>query len=567
MDQQEATWLKRFLPGVASMAHYDRTWLRSDLVAGVSVAAVAVPVAIAYAQLAGVPPVYGLYASILPLVAYAFMGTSRQLIVAPDAATCAMVATIVAPIAAGNSDRIVPLTMMLTLITGVFCIAGGLARMGFLTNFLARPILTGYLNGIALSIISGQLGRLFGFHLDSAGFFRLLVRFFSQIGRTHVLTLVVGVATFALLRILKHLGPKVPGPLVAMVLGIAASSFFRLSEHGVAMLGLIPAGLPALLIPNIGAQEWGPLVIGAAGLALISFNSAMVTARGFAVKNHYDIDSNQEFVALGVADLGAGLMQGFAVSGADSRTAVNDSVGGKTQVTGLIASGLIVLVLLFLTAPLALLPITVLAAVLVNAALGLFDLESLVTLRKVSRPEFRLSILSTLGVITLGVLPGVAIAVAMAMLLILIRASKPHDAVLGRMAGAGFRDMEIHPEAEAIEGLMIYRFDSSLLFFNSDFFKSRVKALVMNTTPKPRHFLLVAETIILLDTTGAATLEELIEEFSGLDITFAVAQAKRPVRGMLERTGLTQKIGENNLFPTVEAAVMALQPSARAEVV
>lgn len=555
------------MPGLAALARYDRSWLSSDLLAGISVAAVAVPIAIAYAQLAGVPPAHGLYASILPLVVYAIFGTSRQLILAPDAATCAVVATIVAPLAAGNSERIIPLTMVVTIFTGVFCIVAGLARLGFLTNFLARPILTGYLNGIALSIISGQLGKLFGFSLFPQGFFRLLWQFSSKLGQTHGLTLAIGVGTFALLRLLKHLVPKIPSPLVAVALGIMASSFFNLGDHGVAVLGSIPAGLPSLLIPIIGAGDLGPLALGAAGLALISFNSGMVTARSFAVKNHYEIDSNKEFIALGVADIGAGLMQGFAVSGADSRTAVNDSVGGKSQVTGLVAAGLLVLVVLFFTGPLALLPISILAAVLINAAIGLFDLKSLIKLRKISHIEFRVSILATLGVITLGVLPGVVIAVGIAILLVLIRASSPRDAVLGRISGTdGFHDIEDRPLAETIPGLMIYRFESALLFFNSDCFKSRIRAHIKAAAAPPHHFLLDAESMPLLDSTGAATIEEVIGELSGKGIGFAVARANARVRFMLEATGLRQKIGERNFFPTIETAVTALRQIDRVEV-
>ncbi len=555
MDQLQT----RFLPGLAALLRYDRSWLPGDLLAGTSVAAVAVPIAIAYSQLAGVPPVHGLYASILPLLAYAFLGTSRQLILAPDAATCAVVATIVAPVAAGNPDQIIPLTMVVTMITGVFCIVAGIARLGFLTNFLARPILTGYLNGIALSIISGQLGRLFGFSLEPAGFFRTLWQFVTKLSQTHRLTLAIGLGTFVLLRVMKHFVPRVPSPLVAVALGIAASSFLRLGEQGVAILGSIPAGLPHFFIPTIGTDHLSHLVLGAAGLALISFNSGMVTARSFAVKNHYEIDSNKEFIALGVADLGAGFMQGFAVSGADSRTAVNDSAGGKSQVTSLVAAGLLVLVLLFLTGPLSLLPITVLAAVLINAALGLFDLKSLLNLRRISKSEFRLSLLATLGVITVGVLPGVVIAVAMAILQLLIRASSPRGAVLGRMPGMeGFQDIEAHPHAETIPGLMIYRFESALLFFNSDCFKSRIRTHVKAAPATPKHFLLDAESMPFMDSTGAASLEEVISELSAQEIGFAVARPNDRLRLLFERTGLKQKIGDANLFPTIETAVEVL---------
>jgi high affinity sulfate transporter 1 len=553
------SWATKFLPGLAAMARYDRSWFRFDLVAGLSVAAVAVPIAIAYSQLAGVPPVHGLYASILPLVAYAFLGTSRQLIVAPDAATCAVVATIVAPLAAGDPSRTIPLTMVLTMLTGLFCIAAGIARLGFLTNFLARPILTGYLNGVALSIISGQLGKLFGFSLDPNGFFRLLAQFVSKLGQTHGLTVAVGIGMFALLRLLKHLVPKIPAPLVAVVVGIGASALFGLGGRGVALLGLIPAGLPALFIPAIGAGDWGPLALGAIGLALISFNSGMVTARGFAVKNRYGIDSNQEFIALGVADLGAGLLQGFAVSGADSRTAVNDSVGGKSQATSLVAAGLLVVVLLFLTGPLALLPITVIAAVLINSALGLFDLSSLVRLRRLSSQEFRLSLVATLGVITVGVLPGVVVAVVLAIAQLLAKASRPHDAVLGCMPGSDeFHDIENRPEVQPVQGFVLYRFDSSLVFFNADHFQARVRALVKAASPRPRHLVLDAETMPFMDTTGAATLQAVMDELAEQGVTVAVANAKGPVRTMLERAGLARATGEVSVFPSLAAAVAKL---------
>jgi high affinity sulfate transporter 1 len=563
MGSGTARGLGRYLPGLSALTRYDRSWLRYDLVAGVSVAAVAVPVAIAYSQLAGVPPAHGLYASILPLVAYALLGTSRQLIIAPDAATCAVVATIVLPLAAGDPARTISLTVALTMITGVFCVAAGVARLGFLTNFLARPILTGYLNGIALSIVSGQLGRLFGLSLRPAGFFRLLLQFFSNLGNTHAWTLVTGLVIFVLLRSLKRVAPKVPAPLVAVALGIAASLTLDLGRRGVALLGTIPAGLPPLMFPDVGAGDLWPLVLGGLGLALISFNSGMVTARGFAAKNHYEVDSNREFIALGVADLGAGLLQGFAVSGADSRTAVNDSVGGKSQATSLVAAGLLILVLLFLTGPLAALPITVLAAVLINAALGLFDFESLIRLRRVSPQEFRLSIVASLGVITLGVLPGVLVAVGLALFQLLVKASSPHDAVLGRSPGAaGFHDVTGPAGAKEIPGLLLYRFDSSLLFFNADTFKSRIRGLVAKEKPALRCIVLDAESMPFMDTTGAACLEDLVAELSRQGIDFAVARGNSVLRGILERTGLERKIGPERLYPTLESAVTALTEAA-----
>ena len=503
--------------------------MSADIIAGVSVAAVAVPIAIAYSQLAGVPPVNGLYASILPLLAYAAFGSSRQLIMAPDAATCAIVAATVLPLAGQDPDRTVSLTAALAIATGIVCIGAGLARLGFLTNFLARPILTGYLNGIAISIIVGQLGRLFGFQLESGGFFVVVVDFLSKLRQTHWLTLAIGVGIFVLLRVLKRAGPRVPAPLVGVVLGIVLAAAFDLDQRGVALLGAIPAGLPPLSLPDIHSSDLIPLFLGALGLGLISYNSAMVTARGFALKNRYDIDSNQEFIALGVADIGAGLLQGFAISGADSRTAVNDSVGGKSQMTGVVAAGLLVVVLLFFTGPLALLPVTVLAAVLINAALGLFDVQSLLWLRRVNRQEFRLSMVTLLGVITVGVLPGVVVAVGLALVQLLARASHPNDAELGRLPGIdGYRNISGHLNATTIPGVVIYRFDASLLFFNADYFKARVRTVVGAAQPKPRWLVIDAGTIAHVDITGAAILKEVFEDLTRAGVEVATRRGQGP---------------------------------------
>jgi high affinity sulfate transporter 1 len=544
-----ASWLFSYRP----------QWLQADILAGVSVAAVALPIAIAYSQLAGVPPVYGLYASLLPLVAYALLGSSRQLIVAPDAATCTIVAAVVAPLAAHDPARYVPLTAALAMITGAFCIAAGLARLGFLTNFLARPILTGYLNGIAISIVAGQLGALFGFSLEPAGFFHLIWQFLTRLGETHIPTLAVGVAALVVLLLLARVSPKLPGPLVAVVLGIACSAMLGFGEFGVKLLGEIPAGLPQFSLPTLGASDWEPLALGAAGLALISYNSAMVTARGFAAKNRYEIDPNREFIALGVANIGAGALQGYAVSGADSRTAVNDAIGGKSQATGLVAAAVLALTLLYLTEPLGWLPIAVLSAVLIKAALGLFDLPSLVRLRRVSPQEFRLCIITLLGVITVGVLSGVVVAIGVAIVQLMVRASRPHDATLGRIPGTNtYRDRTTHPEAESFPGVLIYRFDASLLFFNADHFKARVRSVVHAADGPVRYFLLDAETMPYLDTTGAASLEQVCTELEAAGITLAVAAAKSDVRRMLDRTGILDRIGHERMFPTLEAALVAL---------
>jgi high affinity sulfate transporter 1 len=550
--------IDRLLPGLRVLRAYDTSWLAADLLAGLSVAAIAVPIAIAYSQLAGVPPVNGLYASILPLVAYAFFGTSRQLIMAPDAATCALVAATIAPLAGDDPQRYVSLTMVLTVLAGIMCIGGGIARLGFLTTFLARPILTGYLNGIALSIISGQLGKLFGFPLQSKGFFRLLWEFVSKLGQTHLTTLVVGLAVYALLLVVKRFSRQIPAPLVGVAVGILAAWALDLGGRRVALVGAIPAGLPSLMFPSVGAADLSELFLGAAGLALISFNSAMVTARGFAVKNGYDLDPDQEFIALGVANIGAGVLKGFAISGADSRTAINDSVGGKTQVTGLVAAAVFVVVLLFLTGPLALLPIPVLAAVLIMAGQSLFDIHGLLALRRIHPGEFGLSLVATLGVVSVGVLPGVIVAVALAIILLLARASRPHDAILGRIPGVdGYQDIASHEGAETLPGLVIYRFDAALVFFNADYFKERVRTVIA-AADSPRWFLLDAEAMSYVDTTGAAILEEVREKLAAHGIALALSRARPPVRTILKRTGFEDRIGADRFYPTVRSAVDAI---------
>jgi MFS superfamily sulfate permease-like transporter len=398
-----------------------------------------------------------------------------------------------------------------------------------------------------------------GFHVESGGFFTMTADFLLKIGQTHWPTLALSLGMVSLLRGLKRAGPRVPAPLIATGLGIVLTVLLNLDQRGVALLGTIPAGLPPLSLPDVQQSDVTPLMLGALGLALISYNSAMVTARGFAVRNRYDIDPNQEFVALGAADIGAGLLHGFAISGADSRTAVNDSVGGRSQLTGVVAAALLVAVLLFFTGPLALLPVAVLSAVLVNAALGLFDMQHLLWLRRISPQEFRLGIVTLLGVITVGVLPGVVVAVGLALVQVLARASHPHDAELGRLPGIdGYRNISGHPNATTIPGVVIYRFDAALLFFNSDYFKARILAVSNPAQRKPRYVVIDAGTMGYIDVTGAAVLQEVIEDLTRAGIRVALTSVKAPAREMLERTGVIRQIGADYVFPTTESAVAAI---------
>ena len=404
--------LAHIAPGAAALLHYRfAADFRHDLVAGVSVAAVALPVAVAYAELAGFAPVVGLYSSILPLAAYAIFGTSRQLIVNPDAATCAMVAAAITPLAAGNAESYASLAIVLTFFTGLFCIAASFLRLGALADFLSRPILVGFLNGVALSILLGQIGKLFGFAIESGRIIPRLLEFLSKLPQTHGLTLAVGLGSFAVLLLAQRFLPRWPSALITLIVAGVTVAALHLDQQGVAILGPFPAGLPALRWPTVPLDQLPALAASAAGLALVLFSSGVVTARSFAAKNRYEIDVDREFAAFGAANIAAALSQGFAVTGAASRTAMADSAGGRTQVTGLVAAATIATVLLFLTGPLQYVPIAALGAVLVFTAFSLFDLRTLREIWRIDRREVGLAMLTMLGVVAVGAINAILIAV------------------------------------------------------------------------------------------------------------------------------------------------------------
>jgi high affinity sulfate transporter 1 len=535
------------------LPRYRREWLAGDVIAGLSVAAVALPVGIAYAQLAGFPPEVGIYSAILPPIAYALFGTSRQLIVNPDSACCAIIAATLAPLAAPGSERYGDLSILLALLVGILCIAGGVARLGVIASFLSRPILTGYMNGIALTIISGQLESFLGFRTEADGFFRKIFAMATRLGEAHLPTVSLGLALLAMLWILKRAAPRIPGPLVAAVLGIVAVVAFDLGPGGVALVGAVPAGLPVPTIPSVGVHDVTTLLSGAAAMALLAYCSMMPTARGFAAKNGYTVDANREFVALGASNIAAGLAHGFVVSGADSRTAVADAAGGKTQLTGIVAAAAMTVVLLWFTAPIALLPRTALAAIVIFSAIGLFDVRSVRGYYAVARVEFYLALITTVGVLTLGLLPGIGIAIGLALLKLLSLAARPHDTELGLIRANGGAYATEESEGERIPGLLIYRFAGPLLFFNADYFKERVRRAVAGAATKPRWLLLDADSTLFLDITGAEALEEIRAELERGGIVLAVARAKGLFRTVLERSGLVERIGKERVFSTVHA--------------
>lgn len=502
--------LTRYAPGLAALLHYKLADAPADLRAGLAVTAVALPVGIAYAELAGFRPEVGLYSSILPLVAYAIFGTSRQLIVGPDAATCALVAASVAPLAAGDQATYASLSVILALLTGVLCIAASFLRLGALADFLSRPILVGFLNGVALSIILGQAGKIFGFPVIEGGILPRLTEIVGKLDAIQWPTLSVAVGTFLVLLIVPRLVPQLPAALVGMVLAGAAVVLLNLSALGVKTIGYVPAGLPELELPRVDPKLLPTLLAEAAGLALVSFSSLMLTARSFAAKNGYDIDADQDFAALGAANIASAVSQGFAVSGADSRTAMSDEAGGKTHAVGLVAAAAVALVLLFFTAPLQYVPVAALGAVLIAAALSLTDFGSLRLFYRIDRTEALLSVLATLGVVAVGAVNAILFAVVLALLRFIRLVSRPRVEILGKVEGfPGFHSLARHKSGQSVPGLLLFRFNAPITFFNAPYFKRELLQAIDEANPDLRHVVIDLLPVTSIDATGLMTITEL----------------------------------------------------------
>jgi high affinity sulfate transporter 1 len=557
--------LSRAVPGLPDLLAYRRADLLADLIAGLSVAAVALPVGVAYAQLAGFKPEVGLYASILPLVAYAFFGTSRQLIVGPDAATCALVAAAVGPLAAGNEDLRLSLSVTLAFLAGGFCIAARFFRLGVLADFLSRPILVGFLNGMALSIALGQIGKIFGFAILKEGILPRLLEFISKLGLTHLPTLAIGAAAFAVMAVSPRFFPRLPAALAAMIVTGVAVKLLGLGEAGVKTVGVVPAGLPSMQFPSFPIELLPELCAEAAGVALIGFSSMMLTARSFAAKNRYEIDADREFAALGAANLAAAVSQGFAVSGADSRTAMSDAAGGRTRVTGLVTAAAVAAVLLFFTGPLQYVPIAALGAVLVKAAFSLLDLKALKTFYRMDRRELALSLLATLGVAAVGAVQAILVVIILALLRFVRLASRPKAEILGAVPEVpGFHSIERHPTAETIPGLLLFRFNGPIVFFNSPFFKRSVLDAIEAASPPVKWFVLDSIPVTMLDLTGLQVTAELIATLRTRGIRFVAAGRETEWKQWLQSKGLNPGYCS---FPTLRSAVRAfLHDESSAEV-
>jgi high affinity sulfate transporter 1 len=554
-----ADQLFRWMPGLRDLWHYRRDCWRADVLAGLSVAAVALPVSIAYAQLAGFSPVVGLYSTILPMMVYALLGSSRQLIVGPDAATCAMIAATLTPLAAAGSDEYLSLAVTLTLLAGLFCMLAGRFRLGFFADFLSRPILLGLLNGVGINIIISQLGKITGLSLQGGGVISQLESLARQIPDTHVPTLLLAVVLLALFLVTKFCFSRLPAPLVVMLAAVLVSGVFGLSRYGIGVVGEISSALPSLHMPSLPPPDSvGSLIGGAAALALISFCSAMSTCRGFAAKNGYDIDANREFVALGACDVASALSQGFAISGADSRTAVNDAAGGRTRLVSVVAALTILLVLFLFTGQMSLIPTAALGAILIGSSLGLMNFHQIAALRRYSRAEFRIALVTMAGVVVIGVMPGIVLAVMLALVRFLSRIARPTDHELGQIPGHdGFYELAHYPEARAIPGLLIYRFESPLTFFNADFFRQRIIKLVIGSKNPVKWVMIDSVSITDIDVTGMLAVKRLSKELQARGIRLVMAGRTAEFKEWLQARGLPMENTSISLYPSRHIALAA----------
>ena len=559
----------RVVPGLQAASSYRREWLARDVVAGVVLTTLLVPQGMAYAELAGLPPITGLYTSILCLLGYAVFGPSRILVLGPDSSLGPMIAATILPLIAAKGDekRAIALASMLAILVAAIMILGAVAKLGFIADLISKPTMIGYMNGLALTILVGQLPKLFGFKTDAEGLIHEAAAFVKGLanGEAVAAAATVGIAGIVLILVLQRWLPKVPAVLIMVVLAIAATSVFSLAAHGVDLVGVLPKGFPPLTIPHVRVSDLGPLFAGALGIALVSLADTISTASAFAARTGQEIRGNQEMIGIGAANLLAGLFQGFPVSTSGSRTAVAERSGAKTQLTGVVGAALIILMIVFVPGLFRNLPQPALAAVVITASLSLADIPGTTRLWRQRKAEFLLSVTAFLGVALLGVLPGIAVAVGLSILNVFRRAWWPYDTELGRVKGLdGYHDVQTHPAAEHLPGLVIYRFDAPLFFANAKTFRDEVRRLAA-ADPPPRWILIAAEPVTDVDTTASDVLNDLDEELNARGISLVFAELKDPVREKIERYGLTRTIDPRHFFPTLAAAVAAFRAETGAE--
>ena len=558
MENSKQIGWTRWLPGLVTLRQYRPAWLPHDIAAGVVLATMLVPVGIAYATASGLPGIYGLYATIVPLLAYALFGPSRILVLGPDSSLAAVILSVVFPLSGGDPVRAVTLAGMMAVVSGIVCILAGVARLGFVTELLSKPIRYGYMNGIALTVLVSQLPKFFGFSIDGDGPLRELLAIAGAIlgGKANWAAFAIGAGTLAVILLLRN-SKRVPGVLIAVVGATVIVGAFDLAARAdVSVLGPLPQGLPAFRIPWITHADLLPILIGGCAVAMVSFADTSVLSRAYAARTRTNVDPNQEMVGLGAANLAAGFFQGFPISSSASRTPVAEAAGARTQLSGVI--GAIAVALLLLLAPNLLqhLPSAALAAVVIASAIGLIEVTDLARIFRVQRWEFWLSIICFVGVAVLGVIPGIGLAIAIAIIQFLWDAWRPHFAVLGRAEGLkGYHDITRYPDARQIAGLVLFRWDAPLFFANAELFKERVLDLAAAAAAPVRWFVVAAEPITSVDVTAADALSELEKTLSEAGVKLCFAELKDPVKDKLKRFGLFEQIGEKFFFPTIGSAV------------
>ena len=559
-DQQAASGLARWIPGLDLVRGYRRQWLLRDVLAGLALTALLVPQGMAYAELASLPAVTGLYTSVLALLAYAVFGPSRIMVIGPDSALGPMIAAAILPLVAANGDpqKAIALASILALLMGAYCVVAGLVRIGTLAELFSRPMRVGYLNGLAIVVLVSQLPKLFGFSTTANGLRAEFSAFAHGVsnGKTVPASLLIGVVSLVTILALRFWLPMVPGVFLAVVGATVLVSAFDLSAHGVAVLGVIPAGIPKPSIPRVGLHDVGTLALAALGMAFVTLADTSALSRSLAAERGANVDQNQELVALGTANLSAGLFQGFPVSASAGRTVAAESSGSLTQMTGVIGALCILVLLTFTNGLLQNLPNSALAAIVIAAAVRLFDLTTLRWLWKVRKSEFLLSVAALLGVAIFGVLPGIAVAVALSLGDFVRQAWRPHTAILGRIPGRkGYHDIERHPEAVQIPGLIVFRFDAPLFFANAEFFSDEVKTAIAASEGSITWIVLAAEPITDIDTSAAEAIDQLLDDLEVESVEFVFAELKGPVKDRLRSYGLYERLGDDRFFTTVGAAV------------
>jgi SulP family sulfate permease len=548
-----------WLPGLRTLRSYRSAWLRSDVLAGLTVAAYLIPQCLAYGELAGLPPIHGLWSILPPLLLYALIGSSPQLSVGPESTTAVMTAAAIGPLAAGNPLAYPGLASLLALLVGVVCFIGAWARVGFLADLLSKPILVGYMAGVALIMITGQIGKISGMTLQSESLPGQLLELLHHPGAIHPPTLLLAIGVLVFLLLVQRRWPEAPGPLLAVLLAVALVAAGKLDRHGVAVIGAIPAGLPHFALPSgAAAGQLKVLLSAAVGIALVGYSDNVLTARSFADRGGYRIDANQELLALGAMNLGNGLMQGFPVSSSGSRTAIGESMGSRSQLFSLVALAVVLAVLLFLLPLLALFPTAALGAIVIYAALRLIDIGEFRRMLRFKPSEFRLALITVAGVLFTDILMGVALAVALSVIDLFARLMRPNDAVMGNVPNlAGLHDVRDWEGATTIPGLLIYRYDAPLCFANAENFRSRALAAIKAEATPVRWFVLNAEAIVEIDITAADMVLELQRNLAARGIVFAMARVKQDLYQQLVRAGLVERIGAQWFFPTLPTAVAA----------